>query len=198
MNQRARGALNDLGFRTKTKEVVPKPHGLRHTDPQVSACLLLGRGRLAIRNHALLRSPQIPEAQLSIRKRPEHSPLRVTSGPSPLRESRQQRGPHQRLPAVRRPGPSTGQSRMLTTVRREPSCPGRHPLFACAGSRSPGARLDHYPQWLTYPTVRGLPREGSRVGLSELPEHSFVATAVESGSESAIVWLKPLRGLDSF
>jgi len=58
---------------------------------------------------------------------------------------------------------------------------------------------DHYAQWLGYPTREGsLPLEGSRLTLSEHPGETFVVTTVESGPGPGIVWLKPLRPLDSF
>jgi hypothetical protein len=61
------------------------------------------------------------------------------------------------------------------------------------------SQADHYAQWLSYPTREGsLPLEGSRLELAELPGRSFVATTVESGPGPAIVWLKPLKDLDSF
>jgi hypothetical protein len=36
------------------------------------------------------------------------------------------------------------------------------------------------------------------VTLSEHPERTFVATTVEAGIDPAIVWLKPVRPLDSY
>jgi hypothetical protein len=57
---------------------------------------------------------------------------------------------------------------------------------------------DHYPQWLPYPTRVGEPpRQGSQVRLEEHPKRTFVATTVEAGADSVIVWLRPLRDLDS-
>ena len=59
------------------------------------------------------------------------------------------------------------------------------------------SQADHFPQWLSYPAREGiLPVEGSRLTLVEHPGRSFVATTVESGP--GIVWLKPIRDLDSF
>ena len=61
------------------------------------------------------------------------------------------------------------------------------------------SQADHYAQWLTYPTREGSPPlEGSQLRLAELPDRTFVATTVESGPDPVIVWLKPLRDLDSF
>ena len=61
------------------------------------------------------------------------------------------------------------------------------------------SEADHYPQWLSYPTRVGEPpRQGSQVSLNEHPRRTFVATAVEPGPDSVIVWLRPLRDLDSF
>jgi hypothetical protein len=58
---------------------------------------------------------------------------------------------------------------------------------------------DHYPQWHSYPTRAGTPpRQGAELMLAEHPGRTFVATTVEAGTDPVIVWLRPLRDLDSF
>ena len=58
---------------------------------------------------------------------------------------------------------------------------------------------DHYPQWHSYPTREGTPpREGAQLMLDEHPGCTYVATIVESGTDPVMVWLEPLRDLDSF
>jgi hypothetical protein len=42
------------------------------------------------------------------------------------------------------------------------------------------------------------PRQGSQISLDEHPRRTFVATAVEPGPDSVIVWLKPLWDVDNF
>ena len=61
------------------------------------------------------------------------------------------------------------------------------------------SQADHYAQWLSYSTRPGAPpHPGSVVTLAEHPGRTFVATTVESSPGPGIVWLKPLRDLDSF
>ena len=61
------------------------------------------------------------------------------------------------------------------------------------------SQADHYAQWLTYPTRTGEPpQQGTQLTLSEHPGHVFVATGVETSAAPVMVWLKPVRDIDSF
>jgi hypothetical protein len=58
---------------------------------------------------------------------------------------------------------------------------------------------DHYPQWHSYPTREGTPpRQGAQLTLAEHPGRTYVASNIEIGTDPAIVWVRPLRDLDSF
>jgi hypothetical protein len=52
---------------------------------------------------------------------------------------------------------------------------------------------EHYSQWVTYPSREApLPRQGAQVRLDEHPTETYVATRVETGVVSALVWLRLL------
>jgi hypothetical protein len=58
---------------------------------------------------------------------------------------------------------------------------------------------DHYPQWHSYPTREGTPpRQGAQLKLAEHPGRTYVASSVEIGTDPVIVWVRPLRDLESF
>jgi hypothetical protein len=57
-------------------------------------------------------------------------------------------------------------------------------------------QADHYPQWLSHSSREGSPpQEGSRVTLPELPGLTLVAAKVET---NGLVWLKPVRDIESY
>jgi hypothetical protein len=55
-------------------------------------------------------------------------------------------------------------------------------------------RAEHYGQWLSYSARTGEPpKQGAELTLTEHPGRVFVATGVEGGVDSVMVWLKPLE-----